>query len=278
MLRKPFFRLGLIVFAVSLANCMDVGHAQQGIANWRIHAEKSLLGIWEKDESISRPYAIPKFKIWMESADATPKIQFLGRDTANDLHVLARSGAADPRATVVAFLLHKIGDDLVHVTLELRDDQLVLEGAKIVHDSREDINRFFGATYSRTSVFSMPVRSARRDSAVNPIGGRSDNYSWPTQRMVVKREPRVGKIVGQIDTRSTLRGTLTLRPYPKQASPSDGIKVGSVSPKFRFSNVPEGVYTLSFRGTVNGTSRVLNWKGLKIDVAGGKPSLSLKIR
>ena len=275
---KQVVQIGCVIVAGLLADSTGVSRAQDGISHWRLDARKSLLGVWERHEAGSNPYAIPRFKIWMESGDASPKIQFSGRDGSDDLHILPRPGAADPRASVVAFSLHRIGSDLVHVTLKLNGDDLLLKGAKIVNDSSEDIDRFFGATYSRTRVFSMPVASTRRNANVDFTGGVPGTSRQFAYGNAIKRQVRVGRISGKIDTRSTLRGTIRLTPYPKQVRPRDGIKVGAARPQFGFSNVPEGVYTLTFQGTVNGTSKTLSWKGLRIDISGGKPSLSLKLR
>ena len=84
--------------------------------------------------------------------------------------------------------------------------------------------------------------------------------------------PPNGKIVGVIETRSTFRGTFTLDPAPDKMVPENGeISVGEPNPRFEFSNLPPQQYTLTFKGTVNGTTvEPMTWPGLKIDTAGGK--------
>ena len=84
--------------------------------------------------------------------------------------------------------------------------------------------------------------------------------------------PKKGKIVGKIDTRSTMRGTFRLSPAPDKMVPESGeVPAGGPNPEFNFSNLPAGEYTLTFEGTVNNSRKPpMVWEGLKIDTAGGK--------
>lgn len=88
--------------------------------------------------------------------------------------------------------------------------------------------------------------------------------------------PKKGSIRGQIESGHTMRGTLSLSPVPAKMRPSDGkIELGSSNPRFEFSNLPAGDYTLNFKGTVNNRSKTMSWSGLKTDEAGGPPTNTL---
>ncbi|TWU31938.1 hypothetical protein Poly41_58260 [Novipirellula artificiosorum] len=108
--------------------------------------------------------------------------------------------------------------------------------------------------------------SAEMNAQANPPAGAKPLVAAP---------PMLGRIKGRIESRSAMRGKLVLSPAPDKIRPGDTIEVGGANPAFDFSNVPAGEYTLTFQGTVNNSTRTYVWSGLKIDVAGGKPSLSL---
>ena len=112
----------------------------------------------------------------------------------------------------------------------------------------------------------QPAASSRKKSASKAKNSKA------------KRAPKVGTIAGQIKTRSTLRGTISISPVEKSMRPADGtIKVSGTNPRFDFSNLPKGEYMVQFAGTINGSSRTVDWKGIKADPADKSPvSLSLR--
>lgn len=72
-----------------------------------------------------------------------------------------------------------------------------------------------------------------------------------------------GLLIGQVASGSTMRGLLTLSPLADGTRPQEPIAVGGSNPSFRFENVPNGEYTLTFEGTIRGSRSTLKWEKLK---------------
>lgn len=78
-------------------------------------------------------------------------------------------------------------------------------------------------------------------------------------------EPAMGWLHGIVDTRATIRGTLTIDSPPKSMTTSKETPIEPSSRQFSFGPLPEGKYTLEFKGTVAGRTRPMVWKDLEID-------------
>ncbi|MCC9602678.1 hypothetical protein LOC67_19175 [Stieleria sp. JC731] len=78
-----------------------------------------------------------------------------------------------------------------------------------------------------------------------------------------------GWLHGKIDTRAGLNGVLTLSPAPSPVNMSSKEIVGQ-DRSFDFGLLPEGEYTLKFKGSISNKARTLTWEGLKIDTSARK--------
>jgi hypothetical protein len=248
---------------------------------WQQNAEDALEGVWILDED--KKSVIPKLKISFN--DGQLQIQFWGRgstdeepsDDASDLHVLARYADAEVDGeTAVAFTTREADYGVMHFTLKLQDDVLAMDGIKIVKDPSVRVNRIISATYSLNG-------DQRGNDESNGKPNTASNGNNPAKvandkKQDAKKPAKLGAVAGKIETGSTLRGLITLSPLPPKVRPTSGIEASGTNPQFSFVNVPEGEYTLTFQGTVNGETTTLSWKGLEIDSTGGTPKLSLSVR
>ena len=266
-------------------------------AAWQQDAEEALVGIWELSESSQN--VIPKFKISLEEEQL--QIQFWGRgstddepsEDADDLSVLSRYRGSEIKGeSAVAFATHDADYGVMHFTLKLRNEVLTMDGIKIVKDPTEKVNRIITASYMLEGTASEddPEEAEEKSDAEDEMKQASDEAENDSDKTVAENdseavkkpeaEPPVkrGIVGGKIETGSTLRGTITLSPMPAKVTPTSGIEVGGSNPKFSFSSVPEGDYSVVFQGTVNGTTQTLTWKGLEVDTSGGTPKLALSVR
>ena len=81
--------------------------------------------------------------------------------------------------------------------------------------------------------------------------------------------PKMGRLHGVINTRAGMSGTLTLKPAPDPVTSKEKDIFGQ-DRRFDFGPLPEGTYTLTFKGAVSNKSRTLTWKELEVDTTAGK--------
>ncbi|MCO8121105.1 hypothetical protein NHH03_05095 [Stieleria sp. TO1_6] len=82
-------------------------------------------------------------------------------------------------------------------------------------------------------------------------------------------EPKMGWLHGVINTRAGISGTLTLDAAPNTANSKSKSILGQ-DRRFNFGPVPEGEYTLKFKGAISNKLKSLSWPGLKADVTANK--------
>ena len=112
------------------------------------------------------------------------------------------------------------------------------------------------------SIYERPKPKKKTPKPAPPTPSAPAVPAKPPKPKVAKRGP----LEGRIDIGSTLRGTLTLSPVPdEKISPKNGeLDISGSRPTFSFGNVPEGEYSLSFKGTMQGSSKTFTWGGLNI--------------
>lgn len=251
--------------------------------DWQVDAEEALVGVWELQKESKN--VIPKFKVALE--DDQLQIQFWARgsdsdeptEDANDLYLLARyPGSEVDGESAAAFAIHEADYGAMFFSLKLVDDVLTMDGVKIVDDPKKKTNRIVTASYvpEGTSEGDAEQKTPMPQQDEKKVADRT--AADEKAKTTAKPEPKRGTIAGRIETGSTLRGRLTLSPSPAKVTPAGGIEVGSANPTFKFANVPEGEYTVTFQGTVNGSSQTLTWPGLEIDPESGSSALSLSVR
>lgn len=87
----------------------------------------------------------------------------------------------------------------------------------------------------------------------------------------------MGRLHGVINTRAGMSGTLTLSPAPKPVTSKEKTILGQ-DRRFDFGPLPEGKYTLKFKGNIQNISKTLAWKELDIDTTPNKSKpLSLSL-
>ncbi len=274
--RQPIVSSAFYVLATLLALASQLAIAQSNKPEWVSDAEDALIGKWTNDGEGSLP--VDQFQIRLERdvlkivlAEAESS-----DDPADQLYLLS---SRDDQDTAVAYASHQDKSMDMHLTLKLRDDAVHVELIEIVKNASGAVNRISNATFTRATDAELDSKSDAKKMADKKDPSATKNSARTAAKQKPKATPKTGKIVGQIETRSTMRGTLGLTPAPEKMSPAEGtIAVAGANPRFDFANLPEGEYTLSFKGTVNGSTKSIVWKGLKIDVAGGSPSLTLSLR
>ncbi len=277
----------MLFLSFSFASAQDEG------SSWRVDAERALIGTWEAEEyDVPR---IPKLKIERKGSDL--QIEFWGRGAvtkdsygpAEKLYVLSRypDSKFEDEETALAFATHEADYGLTHFTLRIFEDILHLEGVKIVKDTKNKAHRLITATYTKSS--SPPSDAATDKEMEDASEAAKPNAADEKPKAAVKR----GTLAGRIESGSTLRGRLTLSPVPEgekplpdaekplpdaeKIEPADGVEVSSANPPFKFANVPEGDYTIIFRGTANGVTKQLSWPGLSVNVSGADKPISLSV-
>jgi hypothetical protein len=170
----------------------------------------------------------------------------------------------------------------MHLMLSLDGQNMNVEAVQIYKDGSGRTNRIVSTTYVQSADQRESVGGKASDgkgaSSSKPAASSRTKSSSATKMSKAKRAPKVATIAGQIETRSTLRGEIRIFPVAKNMRPAEGtINVSGTNPSFDFSNLPEGEYTIHFEGTINGASRIVDWKGVKADPADKSPvSLSLR--
>ncbi|QDV45625.1 hypothetical protein Enr13x_55040 [Stieleria neptunia] len=88
---------------------------------------------------------------------------------------------------------------------------------------------------------------------------------------------KMGWLHGVLDTRAGMNGTLFLSPAPAPVNSKEKTILGQ-DKRFDFGPLPEGKYSLKFKGTKQNTSVTLTWKDLEIDTTPKKSKpLSLSL-
>ncbi|WP_372895418.1 hypothetical protein [Stieleria sp.] len=88
---------------------------------------------------------------------------------------------------------------------------------------------------------------------------------------------KMGWLHGVLDTRAGMNGTLFLSPAPAPVNSKEKTILGQ-DKRFDFGPLPEGKYSLKFKGTKQNTSVTLTWKDLEIDTTPKKSKpLSLNL-
>ena len=83
-------------------------------------------------------------------------------------------------------------------------------------------------------------------------------------------QPKIGRLHGVIDTRANLYGTLSISPAPRGVNRKEK-DISGTDKSFDFGPLPEGKYTLEFKGFKNGQSvEPMSWKELDIDTTAAK--------
>ncbi|MCD0461332.1 RodZ family helix-turn-helix domain-containing protein [Roseiconus lacunae] len=113
-----------------------------------------------------------------------------------------------------------------------------------------------------------PIQFVKRPETSMAGSQGSNKSSTPAKK---------GWLHGKIDTRAGLNGTLTLSPAPDPVNMKSKDIVGQ-DRSFNFGLLPEGKYTLKFKGSVSNKAKTLTWEDLEIDTSRGKTQpLSLKL-
>jgi hypothetical protein len=249
--------------------------AQDGKPKWISDAETALVGTWQdtSDGSDAMPgleILINKDKLKVRVVDPESD-----DDSYDQLYVLkGPDGENDGSANAFASIVTEFGD--MHLMLSLQGEDLGVDAVKIIKDSSGWPNQIVSSSFIKVS--DQELDDAKR-RATSP--GKESAAKKPSR----KKAAKIGRISGEIATRSTLRGTIRLTPTDKDAQlpekirPADGlIKVSGANPRFDFTRLPSGKYDLHFEGTINGSSRAVDWKGIETDPADSSPSLSLSLR
>jgi hypothetical protein len=111
------------------------------------------------------------------------------------------------------------------------------------------------------SVYEIP-KPVKKPAKASPAKPSTPNTPPVPEK---PKEAKRGPLQGSIDIGSTLRGTLRMSPVPEKIVPKNGVlQISGSRPSFSFGNVPEGAYTLTFKGTMQGSSKTFTWEGLNI--------------
>ncbi len=256
-------------------------NAQDGNPEWVAEAESALIGTWT-DESDALPNLDIRINRDVLKISAIDPDSDSEDETYEHLYVLAGpDDESSDTARAFASIDTEFGE--MHLMLSINGDDLNVEAVQIYKDGSGRTNRMVSSTFVLSDDQEMSgdetatdgKRSASRKKSA--VSSRKKSTST-AKKSKAKRSPKVGTIAGQIKTRSTLRGTISISPVEKSMRPADGIvKVSVTNPRFDFSNLPEGEYKVQFEGTINGSSRTVDWKGIKADPADKSPvSLSLR--
>ncbi len=140
-------------------------------------------------------------------------------------------------------------------------------------------------TVAKTTDTTLDVEATANESiAVETTATKQQRQdtaseSKPSVRLAMNQtsstEATKGRVRGKIETGHTMRGTLVLTSDTDSSFSSNIIEIASANPAFEFAEVPPGMYSLIFKGTVNYVRRGLTWRGLMPDTPGGKQYNSL---
>ena len=89
---------------------------------------------------------------------------------------------------------------------------------------------------------------------------------------------KMGRLHGVINVRAGISGDLSLVNPPNSITTKDEKYITGSDRRFDFGPLPEGKYSLKFKGAISNSSKSLTWKDLEIDTTAGrtKPQ-SLKV-
>lgn len=261
----------LVVAVASLSLFFpNLTSAQDGKPKWISDAETALVGTWQDTSEKMLDLDIRRNRDVLRIRIVDPD----SNDQSYDpVYVLANPEGDD---STHAFASIDGEGVVLHLILKLQGEDLGVDAVKIIKDSSGRPNQIFRSSFVLAS--DQDVDDAKK-RATSP--GKGSTAKKPSR----KKAPKVGRISGEITTRSTLRGTIRLTPTDKDAQlsekirPENGlIKVSGTNPQFDFTQLPSGKYDLHFEGTINGSSRAVDWRGIKTDPVDSSPSLSLTLR
>ena len=235
---------------------------------WIAEAESALVGTWQDTDERMPDLDIRINRDVLKVRMIDPEAE---EESYDQLFVLANSESDEGTNAFASIDAEGVE---THLTMLLKDENLQVNVVQIYKDSSGRANRMVNVTYIASEADDDdPAPNRKRVSSARKTSRSKAKKSGSASAS------KLGRISGEIATRSTLRGIISLTPAPKSIRPADGlIKISGTNPKFDFTKLPAGEYDLSFKGTINGSTRTVEWKGIKPDPPGSDPSLSLSLR